>query len=261
MFFFLPYLIDIPMRRLPLANWVLILLTCLISVAMFPALNRWENRASFGVVLSHGHLEGQYLGDTPGHIIDDFILEPGHFRFTQLVGCLFIHAGWAHLLGNMLFLWLFGNAINARLGHWQFLSLYFASGIISNICSLLLGPSIASLGASGAIMGIMGACLILYPLNDVRCLYVFIIKLGRVEISSYWLLIIYFLLDIFGILTGGSGIDHIAHISGFLFGAAVLWLLVARDMLPPDGNEENILQKLGLKALPESAPRGRHDPL
>ena len=137
------------------------------------------------------------------------------------------------------------NAINARLGDWQFLLLYFGSGIVSNIISLLLGPSVASLGASGAIMGIMGACLILYPLNDVRCIYVFIIKLGRVEISSYWLLIAFFLLDIFGVLTGGSGINHLAHISGFLFGAAVLWLLAARDILEPDYRASVVPDKHG----------------
>ncbi len=235
------------MHRWPLANWALILLTCLISVSLFPSLRRWEQRASFNFTISHGEIVGQYAGDQPGHVIDDLILEPGHFRPTQLVGAIFVHEGWLHLLGNMFFLWLFGNAVNARLGHLGFLAIYFGTGIFANIVSLLLGPPMATLGASGAIMGIMGAFLILYPLNEARCFYVFIIKFGEKNLACYWVILFFLAMDLLGLLSGGGSIDHLAHVSGLFAGAASVAALIYYGKISTHYNEQNLLQMLGIQ--------------
>ena len=249
------------MHRWPLANWALILFTCLVSVSLFPSLRRWEHRATFGITISHGEFVATYGGDKPGHIIDDLILEPGYFRPSQLVGAMFVHAGWMHLLGNMFFLWLFGNAVNARLSHLGFLGIYFGTGIFANIVSLLLGPPIASLGASGAIMGIMGAFLILYPLNEARCVYVFIIKVGEKYLACYWVVLFFLIIDLLGLLNGGGSIDHLAHISGLFAGAAVVAALIYYGYISGHYNEQNLLQVLNIKPRdicpqpdPESEP-------
>jgi membrane associated rhomboid family serine protease len=154
-----------------------------------------------------------------------------------------------HLLGNMYFLWLFGNAVNARLGHWQYLALYFLTGIVANLAMLWFGPHEPSLGASGAIMGIMGAFLILYPRNEVRSLFVFFLFFRRVDISAYWMLIAYFAMDVLGVIQGGGVIAHLAHVTGFLSGALAVGFLTWKGILAPHRNEENLLKLLGVMPI------------
>ncbi len=257
MFFFLPYLVDVPMHRWPIANWLLILLTCIISIGMFPQLNRWERRAADHIVYSvrHGRMVESYVpGRQHNQMIDYFLEQPGNFKISQLVGSLFLHAGWIHLLGNMFFLWLFGNAVNAKLGHGRFLALYFSAGIFAGIVYLMFGPEIPVLGASGAIMGVMGAFLMLYPRNDVCCAWGLLLAYGVTRISCYWPLGAYFLLDLWGTLRGGGAIAHISHVAGFTFGAAVLGVLLWRGWVASRASEENLLQVLHLQPLtPPSA--------
>ncbi len=214
------------LRRLPWANWLLILITCAESIHLFPAMRHFER--GYGM----------------SHALNALVLQPEHFRLTQLVGAMFVHAGWIHLLGNMYFLWLFGNALNARLGHWQYLLLYFGTGIVANLAMLWFGPQEPSLGASGAIMGVMGAFLILYPRNDTRCFLLFLLTPRRVDISSYWLLVLYFSLDVIGVLMGGGVVAHLAHVTGFITGALVVGLLTWKGIISPYRNEENLLQML-----------------
>ena len=116
--------------------------------------------------------ESYVAGNARHQTINYFLEQPGNFKISQLVGSLFLHAGWMHLLGNMFFLWLFGNAVNAKLGHWQFLALYFLAGIFAGGIYLIFGPAIPVLGASGAIMGVMGAFFMLLPAK--RC----VLRLG-----------------------------------------------------------------------------------
>src|SRR5215468_1620795 len=88
-------------------------------------------------------------------------VDPKHPRFTTLFTSLFAHDGLGHLLGNMLFLFVFGNAVNAKLGHVQFLICYFLIGMLEGVVWMLLGPGPA-IGSSGAIMGIVGMFLVFY---------------------------------------------------------------------------------------------------
>src|ERR1035437_4732506 len=176
---FLPYKVDVPMARGPIANWILIALTCIITFAMFAPLDKWERSLNPNPGLPPQlvqELRNQGIkisDDTYPPIVDAFLLQPKNFHLPQLVGNLFIHAGIFHLLGNMLFLFVFGNAINAKLGHLKYIALYLAVGIIDSAIWVLFGPNSPALGASGAIMGIIGAFLILYPHNDVSIGYWF----------------------------------------------------------------------------------------
>ncbi len=147
---FIPYRVDAPMQRLPWTNFVLIFVTCAISIYFF--------------------VTG--MDDNPA--FDYFLLQPDHLKFTQLAGSVLIHAGYLHLIGNMFFLWVFGNAVNAKMGHLGYLGLYFGTTIFASIIWCLFGthdtfmgivlPMRANaLGASDAIMGVIGAFLVLYP--------------------------------------------------------------------------------------------------
>src|SRR5437016_12455781 len=120
----LPYNVDVPMERRPIVNWFLIAATCIISVAV------WAEPAelAFSLVLWRD---------------DDF-------RPWQPFTCVFVHADWLHLFGNMLFLFVFGNAVNARFGHGWFFALYTVTGVLSSLAWLALGDGGLLLGASGA---------------------------------------------------------------------------------------------------------------
>jgi len=234
MFFLFPYLVDVPMHRWPFANWILILVTIITSILMFPVLDQWAQQI--------------YLGLTPApSMVDSFLLQPGHFQLSQLIGVAFIHASIWHLLGNMFYLWLFGNAVNARLGHWKFLAIYFAAAVFSSFIYLVLGPKFPELGASGAIMGMMGAFLVLYPRNNVKCIWMFFFRFGTTEFSCYWLLVLYFGLDVWGLITSDNHVAHIAHIAGFIFGVAVASVLTWFNWTDQTSTEENLLELLGLR--------------
>lgn len=220
-----PYHADVVMPRWPIANWVLIGL-CVLGYSL-----------SWG---AHGFTgEGQ-------------LLSREHFSVLQLVSHQFLHANIKHLVGNMIFLWVFGNAVNARLGHLLYVPAFLISGIVAGLVWLLLGSGGSLIGASGAIMGIVGLFAIYYPRNEVRVFYMILWRPGTFTISAIWLILIYFALDMLGTVLGrGGGVAYVAHIGGALFGAAVGWLLIARRLVPSDEDEENLLQVFGVVPRPE----------
>jgi membrane associated rhomboid family serine protease len=194
---FIPYNVDVPMERWPIANWLLISVTCIVSVVVFVAI---ANSTIFSY---------------PRHL-DWFILQRGDdFSFVQMLGNIFAHAGIGHLLGNMIFLFCFGNAINAKLGHFKFLGIYILLGIVADIGWLVLGSGEAAVGASGAIMGIVGMFFVLYPKNDVSVFY-WLLRPGSFSLSSYWLILLYLGFDLWGLLSEGEGVAYMAHLAGAL---------------------------------------------
>jgi len=243
---FIPWKVDVPMVRWPIANWVLIGVTIAISVGMFVPLNEWYEQ--------QGPEELQALIraiNGPSHdtsAVDYFLLQPRNFHVTQLFGSVLIHADIVHLLGNMLFLFVFGNAINAKLGHWQYLALYFGIGIIEGLVWLAVGPGNPALGASGAIMGVIGAFLLLYPRNDVSVFYWWgIWARGSFELSAMWLIAIYVAFDVWGmIFSQGAGVGNLAHVAGFLTGAVTLFVILKLGWVTSTTYEENLLQVWGL---------------
>ena len=167
-----------------------------------------------------------------------FLADPAG-DFATLFTAMFLHAGWAHLLGNMLYLWIFGDNVEDRLGHGLFLVFYILSGLAATFAQLAIsaGSSVANVGASGAIAGVLGAYLIMFPGRQVRML------MGRmiVPMSALIAIGLWFLLQIFAqvsVFTAGSqgegGVAYMAHIGGFVAGVAMAYLLGgARRALPP----------------------------
>lgn len=140
-----------------------------------------------------------------------------------LVTSMFLHGGLMHLGGNMLFLWIFGNNIEDRLGHVPFAFFYLASGIAATAAHIAVQPSstIPLVGASGAIAGVMGAYLVWFPQAPIRTIVFFFIR----DITAKWFLGIWFVFQFF---TGSdSGVAWMAHVGGFVFGALVALALRA----------------------------------
>jgi membrane associated rhomboid family serine protease len=140
---------------------------------------------------------------------------------------MFIHAGWLHILGNMLYLWIFGDNVEDRFGHFKYVFFYLLSGLAAAFLQTIIIPSsdIPNVGASGAIAGVLGAYMVLYPSSRVRTLLLITIFPVITRIPAFILLVLWFLLQLVsGVGSLGSadaGIAYFAHVGGFLFGMGV----------------------------------------
>ncbi len=145
---------------------------------------------------------------------------------------MFLHGGWLHLIGNMWFLWLFGNNVEDSMGRAPFVLFYLLSGLGAAATQTLLTPTSAvpMVGASGAISGVMGAYVILYPTVQVHMLIVLVVFITRIVVPAYLMLGYWFLLQLVqGAASVGSsgGVAFWAHVGGFITGA--LLIFVFRD--------------------------------
>ena len=154
---------------------------------------------------------------------------------------MFLHGGVIHLAGNLLFLWIFGNNIEDRLGHVRFLGFYLAGGFVATWAHVLLDvhSTVPMIGASGAIAAVMGAYLVWFPDAPVRTVLAFFLPF-IVRIRAKWVLLFWFLLQF--LTSPNSGVAWAAHVGGFVFGAIVGLLVRAipplrRVALVPDHRE------------------------
>ena len=136
----------------------------------------------------------------------------------------FLHADWMHLLGNMLFLYVFGNSVEDRLGKLGYLCFYLAGGVLAGLGHALLEPN-PVLGASGAVCAVTGAYLALFPLTNVTIVYWFIF-IGAFEISSFYLILFQIAQNLFMQLAGSGGVAYMAHLAGYAFGLVIAMLLL-----------------------------------
>ncbi len=154
----------------------------------------------------------------------------GRMVWYTLWTSAFLHAGLVHLLGNMITLWVFGPPVEDRLGHWWFLLFYMAAAAVSGLAHALLEAPPA-VGASGAIAGVTGAFLVMFPATRVRCLMVLFV-IGIVMVPSWFLIGLRIVFDLFGQAFGvDDNIARIAHLAGYAFGAGVAALLLTTGVL------------------------------
>ncbi len=148
----------------------------------------------------------------------------GHREITLLTS-MFMHASWMHIIGNMVFLWAFGPAVEDVMGHFVFLFFYFAGGIVAMLAQVLGDPAsrIPCLGASGAIAAVMGVFIVTFPRDRIRTLLFFFIFIRITFIPAVFLIGFWFLMQVFdyGVVADvrSGGVAYLAHIGGFLFGA------------------------------------------
>ena len=152
---------------------------------------------------------------------------PSKQVYLSIIFSMFLHGSFLHLGGNMLFLWVFGNNVEDRMGVPGYIGFYVLSGIVGSAAHILVQPdsTIPMVGASGAIAGVMGAYLVLFPEAPILSLIFIFIRV----IPAKWLLGVWFLYQFF--INPAAGVAWVAHVGGFLFGAAVALLL--RDRLRP----------------------------
>ena len=164
---------------------------------------------------------------------------PFGYPYVTLFTSMFLHGGWLHLLGNMLFLWVFGQNVEDAFGHGYYLLFYLICGVFASLAQVMVSPesTVPSLGASGAISGVLGAYLVLFPLAHVRSL----VRIGWIvllpSIPAYLMLGGWFVLQLLSSLAsqGASaetgGVAYSAHVGGFLVGLAWGRLFRARHKL------------------------------
>ncbi len=175
--------------------------------------------------------------DTPSKLWQSLALYPAAVTHGQLliglVSHMFLHAGLAHLAGNMLFLWIFGDNLEEALGHFGFALLYLASGLAAASAQIIADPSstVPMVGASGAIAGVMGGYLLLFPRARIDVIFIFVVFFKVFPIPAWLVLGVWFGLQLFnGSLsdTSGGGVAYWAHIGGFATGLLLTFPAWAR---------------------------------
>lgn len=149
--------------------------------------------------------------------------------YLTLLTAMFMHGGFGHIAGNMLYLWIFGNNVENRFGHWWFLFFYLSAGLVSNVAQIAAGPNsvIPNLGASGAIAGVMGAYVVLFPYNRVNAVFFYnVITVPAILVLGMWIATQF--VSGFGSIAATSettgGVAYMAHIGGFITGVIVAFL-------------------------------------
>jgi membrane associated rhomboid family serine protease len=174
----------------------------------------------------------------PQPVLESFIhvygVVPARFDVPTLLTSMFLHGGWLHFLGNMLYLWIFGDNVEDRLGHPRFVVFYLLCGIAAGLAHVFVNPlsQIPTIGASGAIAGVMGAYFVLYPHSRVLALLPIFIFWEIIEVPAILFLGFWFVMQFFsgvgsiafdtGVETGG--VAFWAHVAGFLAGIVLVFV-------------------------------------
>jgi membrane associated rhomboid family serine protease len=192
---------DIPSERVPFVSYLLIVANVLVflyEISLGPAIQQ---------------------------LITHYGIVPVRFEFVDLLTSMFLHGGWGHLFGNMLYLWIFGDNVEDRMGHLPFLAFYLVCGLAAGYAHVLTnaGSTLPTVGASGAIAGVLGAYLVLYPRARVLTLLP-TFPMSTAYIPAIFFLGIWFLLQVFSglyqlsVTERAGGVAFLAHVGGFVAG-------------------------------------------
>ena len=221
------------------------------------------NYALIGTCIAVFVLQGLAPGDSEAFVrtwglVPARLLDDGPFAAYTLITHMFLHGNLLHIGGNMLFLWVFGDNIEDEFGHIPYLLFYLGTGVLAGLASVALRSTsdVPGIGASGAISGVLGAYLVLFPLNEVRVviLHPFTVllwlgsiflqnrpELPKIGISALYVLLFYVIYNFMGALMGiisPSRVDSVAHLGGFLGGYLIVLILRSRFGLWPDTTME-----------------------
>jgi membrane associated rhomboid family serine protease len=246
----------------PVVVYIIIAINCLIFLLLQQAGTAGGERFTYGYsVVPYEITTGEDL-KTPVVIREGGMAEGGpRRRFSQqpvvipeapgpspiyltLLTAMFMHGGWMHLLGNMLYLWIFGDNIEDNFGHGKFVLFYLACGLAASFAQIAVDPSspIPSLGASGAIAGVLGAYLVMFPHNRVRNLVILGFIITTIELPAIIVLGFWIVIQIvsqytasFSPTTESGGVAYMAHIGGFVAGLVLSFVFRNRQprSMPP----------------------------
>jgi len=179
----------------------------------------------------------------PRQVLDGFLrlygVVPAEFSAPTLITSMFLHGSWSHVLGNMWYLWIFGDNVEDRVGHGRFIVFYLLCGIVAALGQVAVDPNstLPTIGASGAIAGVMGAYFVLYPHSRVLTLIPLIIIWEVIELPAIMLLGFWFLMQLFSAGTvaitatthGSGGVAFMAHVAGFVSGVIGVFAFRKRE--------------------------------
>jgi membrane associated rhomboid family serine protease len=179
---------------------------------------------------------GAIPGEITGRIAGRGPCAVGGLTWQTLVTSMFLHGGWMHLIGNLWFLWIFGNNVEDSMGHLRFVVFYLLTGVVASLTQIWLNPTsaIPTVGASGAISAVMGAYVVLYPRARVHTLFFFLIFFKVIPLPAWVILGYWFLIQVVsqaGATAAGGGIAYGAHIGGFLAGVVLIALFANRKLV------------------------------
>jgi membrane associated rhomboid family serine protease len=215
----IPLRVDILRTRVAIVNGLLIVLNVLafLRELTMPAKMGKALVYTFGLIPAREQLLFARHGISLGQAI------------LPMFTSMFLHGGWLHLLGNMLFLWVFGGAVEEALGHFPYLIFYLTCGVGSALVHTIfnLGSKVPTIGASGAISGVMGAFIVLFPRARVTTIIPALLLFFRVRIPAFLMLGYWFLMQFFsGVgslgMSDQGGVAWWAHVGGFVLGALLV---------------------------------------
>jgi membrane associated rhomboid family serine protease len=168
---------------------------------------------------------------------------PAHFRASSLITSMFLHGSWSHVIGNMWYLWIFGDNVEDRVGHGRFIVFYLLCGVAAALGQIAIDPTstLPTIGASGAIAGVMGAYFVLYPHSRVLTLlpwiFIQIVELPATVLLGFWFLMQLFSAGAIAVTssTHGGGVAFMAHVTGFLVGVAAVFVFRKPEVPRWDG--------------------------
>lgn len=224
-----------PTRRFPIVNYILIAINVIVFVTQLG--------------LSEQALTQVYLTQS---VVPNLVAQAPFAPETLLdfIRSMFFHGGWAHLLGNMLYLYIFGDNIEDRMGSVMYLAFYLICGFAAGYAQVLIDPTsgIPLVGASGAIAGVLGGYLVLFPNVKVRALILLGYFSRLTEIPALVVLGFWFVLQLFngfmslgGDAQTGGGVAFFAHVGGFVAGAALMFIFKMIFPQPPADDMRNML--------------------
>jgi len=209
---------EIPTRRVPVVNYALIAVNIAVFLIMWMAGSSQESLLYQYAMVPADFAKGVDLRDV-----------------TSIFTSMFMHAGFAHIGGNMLYLWIFGDNVEDRLGHLRYLVFYLVGGVVASLAHILTNPSsqIPTVGASGAIAAVLGAYLVLFPRSRVATFVPIGFFMRLTMIPAIIVLGFWFVMQLFsGVMSiGGADVGGVAvwaHVGGFVAGVVMAWLLGSR---------------------------------
>ncbi|MGD8378236.1 MAG: rhomboid family intramembrane serine protease [Gammaproteobacteria bacterium] len=209
---------DNPTRLVPVVNYTVMVLCAVVFLWQFSLGARGEGRTLYALGLIPAVLTGQAA--LPPSLA--WVPPP-----VTVLTSMFLHGGWLHIIGNMLFLWIFGDNVEDAMGHVRYVIFYLLCGAVAAFAQVLGAPgsTVPMIGASGAISGVLGAYLLLHPRAEVLVLVPLGFFLPLMRLPAVWVLGAWFVIQLLDNLfagPGGAGVAFRAHIGGFLAGLALI---------------------------------------
>jgi membrane associated rhomboid family serine protease len=177
----------------------------------------------------------------PRERMEPFVLIDWSLR--GLFGYMWLHLNYGHIIGNLIFIWVFGNAVCSKVGNILYLPVYIAAGLMAAVVHLVFdGREVA--GASGAVFGMVGAYFVLYPFNSIKCFVWFITYVRRFSIAGIWIVLLWVVLNVLAAVTKYTAAAYFAHIGGFVAGVILAMVLLMTKLVARDSMDDAIVRSI-----------------